>query len=274
MHKSTRLGKHSVRALSSYNFDSWMHTPRTLVMFVAAILLCFVESRKLFRAYSIDGNSLNLTESVFLLASTGFNILLSSMLFLVMVNELPQKISFQYYALLRSSRKQWLNSQVLYCVEMVLAFLAILLFCSYAFCACNAAWKAGWSPIMEDESYGTYRWVSELLISNFSPFSALLIALIPIAWTWFTITMFILLMNIFDLGKLGLIIVAFALIADYISIQSSLPFSSMQYSTLLSIDSSGNGAKSFAIMIVLFMVVNSITYIIMRIRVSKMDLNM
>ena len=86
--------------------------------------------------------------------------------------------------------------------------------------------------------------------------------------------MFILLMNIFDLGKLGLIIVAFALIADYISIQSSLPFSSMQYSTLLSIDSSGNGAKSFAIMIVLFMVVNSITYIIMRIRVSKMDLNM
>lgn len=274
MHKNTRLGKHSVRALSSYNFDSWMHTPRTLVMFVAAILLCFVESRKLFRAYSIDGNSLNLTESVFLLASTGFNILLSNMLFLVMVNELPQKISFQYYALMRSSRKQWLNSQVLYCVEMVLAFLAILLFCSYAFCACNAAWKAGWSPIMEDESYGTYRWVSELLISNFSPFSALLIALIPIAWTWFTITMFILLMNMFDLGKLGLIIVAFALIADYISIQSSLPFSSMQYSTLLSIDSSGNGAKSFAIMIVLFMAVNSITYIIMRIRVSKMDLNM
>ena len=127
---------------------------------------------------------------------------------------------------------------------------------------------------MEDESYGTYRWVSEFLISNFSPFSALLIALIPIVWTWFTITMFILLMNMFDLGKLGLIIVAFALIADYLSIQSSLPFSSMQYSTLLSIDSSGNGTKSFAIMIVLFIVVNSITYIIMRIRVSKMDLNM
>ena len=76
MHKNTRLGKHSVQALSSYNFDSWMHTPRTLVMFVAAILLCFVESKKLFRAYSIDGNSLNLTESVFLLASTGFNMFL------------------------------------------------------------------------------------------------------------------------------------------------------------------------------------------------------
>lgn len=71
MHKNTRLGKHSVRALSSYNFDSWMHTPRTLVMFVAAILLCFVESRKLFRAYSIDGNSLNLTESVFLACKHG-----------------------------------------------------------------------------------------------------------------------------------------------------------------------------------------------------------
>ena len=54
---------------------------------------------------------------------------------------------------------------------------------------------------MEDESYGTYRWVSEFLISNFSPFSALLIALIPIVWTWFTITMFILLMNMFDLGQ-------------------------------------------------------------------------
>ena len=85
--------------LATSNVDSWLHTPRTIVMLIAAVLLCMVETQKLFRLYTIDGYSLHLVESVFLLAYTGFNILMSSMMFLVTISELPMQISFQYYSL-------------------------------------------------------------------------------------------------------------------------------------------------------------------------------
>lgn len=58
-------------------------------MLIAAVLLCMVETQKLFRLYTIDGYSLHLVESVFLLAYTGFDILMSSMMCLVTISELP-----------------------------------------------------------------------------------------------------------------------------------------------------------------------------------------
>ena len=75
--------------LATSNVDSWLHTPRTIVMLIAAVLLCMVETQKLFRLYTIDGYSLHLVESVFLLAYTGFDILMSSMMCLVTISELP-----------------------------------------------------------------------------------------------------------------------------------------------------------------------------------------
>ena len=132
--------------LATSNVDSWLHTPRTIVMLIAAVLLCMVETQKLFRLYTIDGYSLHLVESVFLLAYTGFNILMSSMMFLVTISELPMQISFQYYSLVRVTRRKWINSQVLYCLSMVVMFLLLLTACSFAFCLGKATWKIGWSP--------------------------------------------------------------------------------------------------------------------------------
>ena len=131
--------------LATSNVDSWLHTPRTIVMLIAAVLLCMVETQKLFRLYTIDGYSLHLVESVFLLAYTGFNILMSSMMFLVTISELPMQISFQYYSLVRVTRRKWINSQVLYCLSMVVMFLLLLTACSFAFCLGKATWKIGCS---------------------------------------------------------------------------------------------------------------------------------
>lgn len=273
MRKETHKIHQSTVALAFCNLDSWLHTPRTLIMFVAAVLTCFVESQKLFRTYSFDGYSLNIVESIFLLAYTGFNLLMSSMMFFVMISELPRQLSFQYYSLIRFSKRKWLNSQVLYCLGMVVAFLLALLLCAFVFCSYRAAWHPGWSPILRREIPSAYVWISESVVGNCSTVGALLAALVPIVGMWFTLSMFLLLMNLLGVAKLGLMAAAFALIADYISIQSDLPVSPMQYATLFSIDSHGSLTKTFVIMVVMYFVINALLYIIMWYRVKRMDLS-
>ncbi|MEG1013566.1 MAG: hypothetical protein RSE58_13060 [Clostridia bacterium] len=273
MPNARKRHRHSIVVLATSNMDSWLHTPRTIVMLVAAVLLCFVETQKLFRNYSIEGYSLNMAESIFLLAYTGFNILMSSMMFLVTISELPKQISFQYYSLVRVTRRKWLNSQVLYCLSMVLIFLLLLLACSFIFCIGGAAWQTDWSPLMTNGVPGVYAFLSNFLTESFSPLGALAMALLPVAGMWFTLSMFLLFMSLFGYAKLGLMISAFALIIDYISIQSSLPVSPMQYATLLSIDNSGNFIGAFVTMISVYVVLNALLYAAMCYKVSRMDLH-
>ena len=259
--------------LATSNVDSWLHTPRTIVMLIAAVLLCMVETQKLFRLYTIDGYSLHLVESVFLLAYTGFNILMSSMMFLVTISELPMQISFQYYSLVRVTRRKWINSQVLYCLSMVVMFLLLLTACSFAFCLGKATWKIGWSPLMTNAVPGVYTFLSDFLVHSFSPLGALAMALLPVAGMWFTLSMFILMMSLFGAGRLGLMISAFAIIIDYISIQSSLSVSPMQYATLSPIDASGNFTEVFIRMMIVYIVLNTLFYVAMYYKVKRMDLH-
>lgn len=259
--------------LATSNVDSWLHTPRTIVMLIAAVLLCFVETQKLFRLYSITDDSLHMVESVFLVAYTGFNILMSSMMFLVTISELPKQIPFQYYLLMRVTRRKWLNSQVLYCLSMVIVFLLLLTICTFAFCLGSTAWQTGWSPLMTNDVPGVYTFLSDFLVHSFSPSIALILALLPVVGMWFTLSMFLLLTSLFGAANLGLMTAAFVLIVDYISIQTSLPISPMQYAMLSSIDGSGNFPKAFATMLLLYVVLNALFYAAMWCRVKHIDLH-
>lgn len=273
MRNAIKRPRHNILTLASCNLDSWLRTPRTIIMLIAAVLLCFVETQKIFRIYSFDGYSLNMLESIFLVAYTGFNILMSSMLFLVMISELPMQISFQHYSLVRVSRRKWLNGQVLYCLSMVLVFVLLLLVCAFVFCAQSASWQTGWSPLIKGVVPGVYAVLSEFLVGNFSPLGALAAALLPVAGLWFTLSMFLLFTSLFGIAKLGLMTAAFALIVDYISIQNSLPFSPMQYANLALIDGSGRFTESFYTMLIVYVVLNVLFYAAMCYRVKRMDLS-
>lgn len=271
MKNKLRQSGRSTLMLASCNMGTWFHTPRTLITLVCAAVICFIEMSKIFHPFSLAGYKPNLLECLFLISSFGFNILLSGMMFLVMISELPKRIAFQNYAIIRVSRKQWLHSQVLYCLSMVLVFLLLLCLTAFVLCAGRAAWDTGWSELIVSQGASAFRWMSQYTLDRFTPFGAFCASLLPIASLWFTLSMYLLMMNLFGMEKLGIIPAAFLLTADYICVQSQLPFRPMAYATFNNID---NGCfwESYLIMIAINVVLNVGFYVAMRIKVQKMDI--
>ena len=126
---------------------------------------------------------------------------------------------------------------------------------------------------MTNDIPGVYAFLSDFLLRSFSPSGALAVALIPVIGMWFTLSMFVLLMSLFGAAKFGLMAAAFALIVDYISIQTSLPISPMQYATLSPIEGGGNFQKDFVTMLIFYVVLNALFYAAMCYRVKHMDLH-
>ncbi|MEG0494032.1 MAG: hypothetical protein RR696_12635, partial [Clostridia bacterium] len=108
--------KPSIHTMAAANFDSWIHSPRTVIMAITIIMLCLLEMMRQADALNSTGVFFNTLESVYLLFSGNLSIVMASALFFVMVSELPRKISFQNSMLIRTTRKRWLLSQILYCL--------------------------------------------------------------------------------------------------------------------------------------------------------------
>ena len=119
---------HAVTQMALSNLDAWVNSPRVLSMIVCMVVYCVMQGVVDQAGFWVAGIELQLTlpEKLFVkLYNSFYN--MGSLLFLVMVSEIPRRIPFQHMMLIRSTRRKWITSQCLYCALMVM--LTILLLC-------------------------------------------------------------------------------------------------------------------------------------------------
>jgi len=211
----------SIFSIAWANFDTWVHSSRTIIaimfVFSECIMLMTGLNRMLETYY--NGIQMHLIEMMTLRMSEGCNYAIMSVLLLVTINEIPRKIGFQNYAMIRSNKVRWLFSQIVYCALMVI-FMIILITIFMFICAIPYASEGnGWSDlerIMSGEINWNQTIINQYLIKNFSPISALLFCMIPLALFWFTMLLVILAFGLFGNSYLGIIVYDFMLVAHII----------------------------------------------------------
>lgn len=264
-----------IMTMASVNLDSWLHSSRTVIMLICAVLLCLLEAGKTLETYRNMDIILNLGETIYVLFSYGVNIFMSSVIFFVMISEIPRRVCFQNYTLIRSTRKKWLSAQILYCVFMVLLTLALLGVCILIFSSWSTVASLDWSDNARIDS-GAYLAsqgvVPEYVRSKFNIFSGTLYAAMPLFFFWFTLSMIILLFGIFGAPTVGILVCAFLLLAHFIG-SFSLNFRyPIQYAMVQALDPDTYGPSLYRNTIIAYIGINAILILIMYIKISHFDL--
>ena len=126
--KKERFGQ-GILSMALANFDSWVHSPRTVLMLLFIIAICYLQMCGYKMTLNETGYTMHMGETLFYEFNFGCNMPMTTALFLIMVSELPRKIAYQQYSLIRSSRWKWMVAQILYCFMMVAAMVALILIC-------------------------------------------------------------------------------------------------------------------------------------------------
>lgn len=200
--------KNGVWSITSACLSSWLHSPRTIIVLIFIFALCLSE------AFLHQGNlaqqelALTWGETLYYYLSYGFNVLMSSSLFLVMADELPRQITFQSYALIRTKRVKWLMAQLLFCLLLVLIMLVLcsgtILLASIGHSVPGTGWsdmeavKQGW--LMESQD-GV---VSAMIRNHYTPLQATGLAVLPLGLFWLTMLLVIVLFGLYGKSIIGL----------------------------------------------------------------------
>ena len=139
--------RHTLGATLRGHWSLWVHSPRTVIAlaFVAMMTIMFTRAQHLL--YEASGYALHLGEMVYASVNQGFHLLNTSIGFLVMISEIPKRIAWQKYALIRQSRGRWLISLVAFCAMISALFLAAMLLSAALCSAPYAAPGGGWSDL-------------------------------------------------------------------------------------------------------------------------------
>lgn len=223
MNKSKRT---FVMALA--NFSSWSHSPRTILMFLFIVSLCFLQTNSFQQMLRETGYRMHLTETMFFHFNVGCNMTYISMAFLIMANELPLQIRFQDDMLIRGTKRQWIFAQLVYALFMVLSMIFLLVIFICLFSLSHITSGDGWSDfirianheISEDETL-----VAKYVLDNFFPFSAFLTSLLPLFFFWYTMLLIIMLCSFCGFPMLETLVYASLLVLNITILHELLPIS-------------------------------------------------
>lgn len=209
----------STAAMIQGNLDAFWRTPRTLLMMVFIVCCCFLTVRGYATGLARKNYTMNMEESIAWFLMTGFNSFnLTSVTFLIMVSELPRRIPFQQYTLIRSTRVRWIVAQMLYCLLLVVLMLVVLIALTTLMLIPVVVQGKGWSDNvriaageMPELSY-----VSAWIRQNLTPIQTSLLSIVPIFLFWLTMTWSILLCGLLGYGPQGVILYSVVLMLDTI----------------------------------------------------------
>lgn len=201
------LSKRSMFRMALSNLDAWLNSPRVLLMALCVIVygvMLAVGDRQGFWAAGISV-PLTLPEKLFVnLYNSFYN--MGSLLFLVMVSEVPRRIPFQHVMLIRSTRRKWVASQCLYCAMMVLLTMALLSAVYTLIILPGSSLNAAFT----DDGFiaaGLYEqeesFIPAYIRQHFTPWSACAFTAIPMFFFWYTMALVILLCSMLGHPLLG-----------------------------------------------------------------------
>lgn len=265
----------SVLAMTKINVESWRTSARTIVSVLIIIAVCFTDTRSFLHQMAGKGWTIYFGEAMFCALNTGCNLMMSSLLLLVTVMELPRRIPFQGYALVRAKRREWLAGQLLYCAGLAAFTLALVTVCTAIFSSGVMSAGAGWSDTARIAAGEIEEWdglVRPFIREAFTPITACLYAALPVLCFWFTMLCIILLCSIHDAPKVGVGLYAFILWAGLIFDFSALPvYLPIYFGTLRDIGDYF-GIENYWRIIAGYVVLDAALIAIMFLRVKRTDM--
>lgn len=208
------------------NLESWLYSPRTIVALVFMILLCYMEVSSFNRRLAAGSLAFHYTEMLFFVFYNGCNVLMMSTMLLIAVCEMPKRITFQYYALLRSTRREFLTAQIVYCLTVVLSALLIIAVFSSIFTLGHLAPGGGWSDdlrVLQGSMKQEETIVPLFFRTSLSPGLALCCAIAPMFCFWFTMLMILLFFSVVSMPLIGVLLYAFLLWGPSILFFEAIP---------------------------------------------------
>lgn len=222
------------------NLDTWLRSPRTLIMATFTTVTCWLIVRGYGKGLEIQQYTMHFDESMAWFLMTGFSSMgLSSLVFLVMISELPRRIPFQQYTIIRSTRNKWIGAQIIYCVLCIMVMIVMLILLIAIFVKPYTVSGSGWSDDirisngLEQELAYVPQWIRE----NFTPWQTFLLSIVPIFFFWFVMAMTVLFFSLIRIPALGSSLYAIILFSGIIFMYENIPGLEppMTFSTLMRI---------------------------------------
>lgn len=229
-----------IRSLVLSCFDLWVHSSRAILMLFVLFAMAYMTVNSYGKGIAYYNYSMHLDESIVWFLMTGFNsISLSSLTFLVAVSEIPRRIPFQQYSIIRTSRVKWAASLIIYCVMMVLAVvLFITLFAALLLLQYTTP-GSGWSDTLRIQNgmAEELAYIPSWIRDNYTPWQAAMIAVGPILFFWIVMVLTILLFSLLGYPAIGVSVFAVILFSGLIFVFENYPGLQppMTFSTLIRI---------------------------------------
>ncbi len=218
---------HAVIQMALSNLDAWVNSPRVRSMIVCMVVYCIMQGVVDQAGFGAAGIELPLTlpEKLFVKLYNSFYTM-GSLLFLVIVSEVPRRIPFQHMMLIRSTRRKWITSQCLYCAFMVVLTI-LLLSMTYILVAFPDSPLGNTFTDDEFIAAGYYEqeesFIPAYIRHQFTPWSACLIAAVPMFFFWYTMVLVILLCSMMGHPMLGPSLFGLILFAPITLLTECLP---------------------------------------------------
>ncbi len=257
----------------------WMCSIRTILMALFILLMTYMLVRSMENSVSNNQFDVHLGEVLFSYANEGFNMIMTSVAFLVMMSELPKRVPYQNYAAMRLSRGKWLASLIIFCIGIVFIFIVLMFVASAFFSFFFTTPGNGWSDlerlVMSKDYVHQIQFVSEY-IRVLSPATACILAAFILYLFWLTMALLILLFSLCGAPNFGVMLCISLLLLNITILFESLPGIKLpsHFATLGAIASQveKNKLEYVAKVVCGYFFLDAILLILMKVRVRNMDI--
>lgn len=214
-------------ALLRGQISDWLHSPRTILMGIVILLLTYLYARS-YQAFLTSSNLFSyFGEALYMYLSSCFgNITLTSAFLLLMVSEIPRRIAFQTSMLIRSSRRKWLHSQILFCFLIVFLMLLFMTCFCVLFTLPGITPGTGWSDLARIAADPAAEFEAQLVpeyIRVLQPWQAGLLSAGILFSFWFVMVLVILMFSLAGKPNGGLILYVFLLVLHVTLLWERIP---------------------------------------------------
>lgn len=275
-------GRRSTQWLASSvygHFSFWAHSLRTIFMAVFILLMTYMLVKSTENSVAMSQFEVHLGETLFAYANMGFNLIMTSVALMVMMSELPKRVSYQNYTLLRLSRRKWLMSLVIFCLTIVGIFVLMMLATSALLSLSFVTPGSGWSDLERlaaDENYAHEIQYTSQYIRKLHPVIACILASSILYLFWITLAFLILLFSLWEMPNFGVVFSVSLLMLNITILFESLPGIKLpsHFATLGAIASQVEEHKFQHIVKVIcgYVLLDTLLLTLMIARVRKMDI--
>ena len=261
------------------DFRLWIGAPRTSWMILPILLLCVLQVVQGWKGPLRDETLFPL-EVIIDHFYGGFNLMMSSSIFLLGCSEIPKRIPWQQQMLIRASRRSWLLAYIGQCLLMVLVTIAMMIAITLLLSIGHMRPGNGWSDlerIAREEILPAESIMPPFLVENMTPLQGALMCLAPLTLFWFSMLLVILLFGMTSKPHAGLMICAFAVLSHVCLLVDDgwmAVFALFRYARLSGMDLARYGMTYFWKAMIGYAALDLGLIAIMTVMVKRMDLTL